>query len=222
VPQEAFLLAALAELLREERAARQSARSDEDPYSPWHRRDGWRLNSSARRVLKFRLGEAEKAIDIGYARNAYELTLEGVATLARGELVPNSGLRAELGGRRLNASVVVAGERRYVFLDGRTYALARVDPLYSGGTGSGEDGGLVAPMPGKVIALLAEPGSTVDKGVPLLILEAMKMEHTITAPAGGRLRAFRYAVGDQVKEGAELVEFEAEKENEPLSPRERG
>jgi 3-methylcrotonyl-CoA carboxylase alpha subunit len=48
----------------------------------------------------------------------------------------------------------------------------------------------------------------VDKGAPLLILEAMKMEHTIAAPAPGLLKTFRYAVGDQVAEGAELVEFE--------------
>jgi 3-methylcrotonyl-CoA carboxylase alpha subunit len=65
-------------------------------------------------------------------------------------------------------------------------------------------------MPGKVIALVATVGVRVEKGAALLILEAMKMEHTITAPAAGRLKAFCYAVGDQVGDGAELVEFEAE------------
>ena len=64
-------------------------------------------------------------------------------------------------------------------------------------------------MPGKVIALLAAAGATVDKGAPLLVLEAMKMEHTITAPSAGTVKSFRYAVGDQVADGAELVEFEA-------------
>ena len=63
-------------------------------------------------------------------------------------------------------------------------------------------------MPGKVIALLAKPGAAVDKGAPLLVLEAMKMEHTISAPRAGTVKAFRYAAGDQVAEGAELVEFE--------------
>ena len=53
-------------------------------------------------------------------------------------------------------------------------------------------------MPGKVIALLAEAGAKVDKGQPLLILEAMKMEHTITAPSDGVLKAHRFSVGDQV------------------------
>ena len=63
-------------------------------------------------------------------------------------------------------------------------------------------------MPGKVIALLAEPGTTVEKGAPLLVLEAMKMEHTISAPRKGVVKAFRFAPGDQVSDGAELVDFE--------------
>ena len=69
-------------------------------------------------------------------------------------------------------------------------------------------GGLLAPMPGKVIALIAEAGATVEKGAPLLILEAMKMEHTITAPAAGTVKGFHFAVGDQVGDGMELVDFE--------------
>ena len=64
-------------------------------------------------------------------------------------------------------------------------------------------------MPGKVIALIAATGATVEKGAPLLVLEAMKMEHTITAPSNGTIRSFHYAPGDQVDEGADLVEFEA-------------
>lgn len=65
-------------------------------------------------------------------------------------------------------------------------------------------------MPGKVVALLAQPGQKVEKGAPLLILEAMKMEHTITAPAAGTVRAFCYAAGEQVGDGAALVEFDGE------------
>ena len=75
-----------------------------------------------------------------------------------------------------------------------------------------QGGGLTAPMPGKVVALLAIPRQAVEKGTPLLILEAMKMEHTVIAPKNGVVNAFLYAAGDQVKEGAELVEFETEKQ----------
>ena len=65
-------------------------------------------------------------------------------------------------------------------------------------------------MPGKILNLIASPGAVVRRGAPLLVMEAMKMEHTINAPAEGKVVSFRYAVGDQVSEGAELVEFEAE------------
>ena len=78
--------------------------------------------------------------------------------------------------------------------------------------GTGVVGVLRGARSGKVVALLAVPGQAVEKGTPLLILEAMKMEHTVIAPKNGVVNAFLYAAGDQVKEGAELVEFEAEKQ----------
>ena len=59
-----------------------------------------------------------------------------------------------------------------------------------------------------IIDLRVKAGDTVSKGQPLLVLEAMKMEHTLTAPADGTVKTVRYAVGEQVPEGAELVEFE--------------
>ncbi len=208
-PREVFLAAALAELLREQAVAREAATGDADPHSPWHQRDGWRINSAARRALAFRAGEAEKSVDVAYAGRGFVLGLDGQATPAAGEMAPRSQLRADLGGRRINATVVVAGERRHVFLDGRAFILSAVDPLFHAGEGGGAEGGLTAPMPGKVIALIARPGDKVEKGAPLLILEAMKMEHTIAAPAAGTVKEFRYGVGDQVGDGAELVDFEA-------------
>jgi 3-methylcrotonyl-CoA carboxylase alpha subunit len=126
----------------------------------------------------------------------------------RGELGTNSTLRVEFDGLRFDATVVVAGEKRHVFLQGRAWQLARIDPLFHGGEGGGHEGGLLAPMPGKVIALIADAGAQVEKGAPLLILEAMKMEHTILAPAAGTVKSYRFTVGDQVTDGAELVEFE--------------
>ena len=76
-------------------------------------------------------------------------------------------------------------------------------------SGKNADGRLRAPMSGKVLALVAQPGVRVEKGAPLMVMEAMKMEHTIAAPAAGVVKAFGFAVGDQVTEGAELVSFEA-------------
>jgi 3-methylcrotonyl-CoA carboxylase alpha subunit len=120
-------------------------------------------------------------------------------------------LRVDLGGRRINVTVVSANEKRHVFIDGLSFIFAAIDPLFHAGSGGGAEGGLTAPMPGKVIALIAEVGARVEKGAPLLILEAMKMEHTIAAPVAGVVKAFHFNVGEQVSDGAELVEFEIQK-----------
>ncbi len=209
-PDESFILAALSELAHEAQQAERRARASSDPGSPWHGRDGWRVNSSARRSLRLRAGEIEKTLGVCYGRDGgYSLELDGRNIAARGQLGAGGLLRADIDGRRLSATVVVAGEKRHVFLDGRCHQFAAVDPLYQPGEGVGADGGLNAPMPGKVIALLAQPGQAVGRGAPLLILEAMKMEHTIAAPAAGRIGRFLFAIGDTVSEGAELLEFES-------------
>ncbi|WP_332673374.1 acetyl/propionyl/methylcrotonyl-CoA carboxylase subunit alpha [Aromatoleum sp.] len=211
-PAEVYFVAALAELLRENLRAEDESRRGSDPVSPWHVRDGWRLNSTANRALIFRLGEAQKTVQVAYRGDRYTLTVDGHPAEARGRLNAHGGMRVELDGTRMDATVISAGRMRHVFLHGRSWQFANVDPLHFSGEGGGAEGGLLAPMPGKVIALLAEAGAKVAKGAPLLILEAMKMEHTINAPAAGTVKAFRYVVGDQVGDGAELVEFEPTKD----------
>jgi 3-methylcrotonyl-CoA carboxylase alpha subunit len=205
-PEEVWLLAALAELEREQRpAAAPGARP------PWDARDGWRLNSRASRTLTLRLGETQQDVTVEYAAGGYALALAGgPRVFASGELEGHGGFRARIGERRIHAAVIAAGERRHVFFEGRAYPIVRVDPSLGAGLGDELQGLLTAPMPGKVIALLAEAGAKVEKGTPLLVLEAMKMEHTVKAPRAGTVKAFRFAPGDQVSEGMELVELEGE------------
>jgi len=68
----------------------------------------------------------------------------------------------------------------------------------------------LAPMPGVIVKLLVEAGAAVEKGQPLLIMEAMKMEHRICAPADGTVESFYFEPGDQVAGGDELLAFNAE------------
>ena len=210
-PAEAWLVAALAELIRDQQYAAAEATASNDPHSPWHARDGWRMNGAARREIKLRAGEVEKVVNAGYAGDSFTLDFEGKTTTAAGSFTGASELRVDLGGRRITATVVSANGKRHVFIDGVSFTFAAIDPLFHAGSGGGAEGGLTAPMPGKVIALVAEAGARVEKGAPLLILEAMKMEHMIAAPAAGTVRAFRFNVGEQVSDGAELVEFEPDK-----------
>ncbi|AEV25387.1 MULTISPECIES: acetyl/propionyl/methylcrotonyl-CoA carboxylase subunit alpha [Azospira] len=209
VPRDVILTATVAELLRERDLAAQQGRRSGDPWSPWNRRDGWRMNIAARRTVSFRVGETQVDVGVAYAGEDWQLTLRNDTLLVRGRLLAHDRLAVELEDRRLMASVVAVAEKRHVFLNSGTYVIERHDPLHLVEAGGAQGGGLTAPMPGKVVALLAQPGP-VAKGTPLLILEAMKMEHTITAPKQGNLKGFRYAVGEQVADGAELVDFAPE------------
>ncbi len=218
-PRNVFFVAAVAGLLREQAAALSRASHSGDPWSPWSSHDGWRLNIQSRRTLTYRSGEAVFEVAVDYEVDGWRLTLAGESVLARGRVLESGRfagqLAVELDDRRLVASVVAVNEKqeqkRYVFLHGSNYLILRDDPLHLVEAGGTHGGGLTAPMPGKVVALLAAVGQQVEKGAPLLILEAMKMEHTITAPKNGIVKAFCYAAGDQVADGAELVDFAAEK-----------
>jgi 3-methylcrotonyl-CoA carboxylase alpha subunit len=66
----------------------------------------------------------------------------------------------------------------------------------------------MAPMSGTVVAVMVKAGDKVEKGAPLIVLEAMKMEHTIAAPSAGIVAAVHFAVGDRVAEGADLVDVD--------------
>jgi len=207
VPRDALLVATVGELLWEQQAARQAAMSGGDPWSPWHARDGWRMNLTAARTISFKDGETLVDARVRYGNEQWELTIGGKAVAARGRKLDDDRFAVELDDRRLIASVVAVDDKRTVFLQGSTYLLLRDDPLHRVDAGDSHGSGLTAPMPGKIVALLAKPGQKVDKGTPLLILEAMKMEHTITAPAAGTVKSFCYAAGEQVSDGATLVEF---------------
>ncbi|MBL8392430.1 MAG: acetyl/propionyl/methylcrotonyl-CoA carboxylase subunit alpha [Candidatus Accumulibacter sp.] len=217
-PSSVFFVAAVAGLLREHAAALAKSGRSGDPWSPWSLHDGWRLNLRPRRTLSYRFAEVRYEVLVAYETDGWRLTLGCESVLARGRFLDSGQfagqLAVELDDRRLIASVIAVNEkqeqRRHVFLDGTNYVVLRDDPLHLVAAGGAHGGGLTAPMPGRIVALLAAPGQQVDKGVPLLILEAMKMEHTITAPMNGRVRAFCYAAGDQVADGATLVDFAAE------------
>jgi 3-methylcrotonyl-CoA carboxylase alpha subunit len=210
---ETLLVAALAELQRDADAAARAARLEGNEGSPWRRLDGWRLNGRAPRRIAWRSGDTLREVQAWALPQAqhWELAIDGGEPVAAGieALSAQGQITGVLGGRRVAAVVVADRETRHVFDAGHHHVLGCVDPVDGAGSGHEEEGsGLVSPMPGKVIALLAKAGDAVDKGAPLLVLEAMKMEHTISAPHAGTVKSFRFAAGDQVGEGVELVEFD--------------
>ena len=201
VPADVWMLAALSVLQDQKDAAALPAM---EPDSPWRMLDGWRLNGSSQQTITLRCGETEQPVTAEVVSDGVRLGIGEVALLAR----RTSPSQVQLGDRRLTATVVKQAEHLHVFCHGQSWTLTKVELLHGEGSDDAH-GGIHAPMPGKVIALLAAVGATVDKGTPLLVLEAMKMEHTIHAPAKGIVKAFHFSAGEQVGDGVDLVDFEA-------------
>ncbi len=205
---EVLALAALAELLAIERVAQERAAASGDPCSPWGRCDGWRLNQDNHHILVFRQGELEQAVTAHYRPGRFELELPGGRHTLTGAWQPDGSLTAWLEDAVLRANVVRSGTVLDVFFRGTRYRLELHDPALHEIETDAHGGNLAAPMPGKIIAVLVKGGAKVEKGTPLVILEAMKMEHTIVAQGRGRVTEIHYKVGEQVAEGAELLGFE--------------
>jgi 3-methylcrotonyl-CoA carboxylase alpha subunit len=198
--------AAFAELSAEERDARERARRSGDPHSPWHARDGWRLNEESHHDYVFLDGASEHTVRLRFLAGGMKIAIDGAEYALAGEAA-GSALRLRLDGRAFAATAVREGAGWHVFCDGdsrrlalRQHAIEHEDASVAGL--------LTAPMPGTIIKVMAEPGRKVVKGEPLLILEAMKMEHTIAAPADGVVKALHARPGEQVLEGAELIRLE--------------
>ena len=102
---------------------------------------------------------------------------------------------------------IVCGNGVHLFLDGEHREFRWIDPYLPVVESADTHGGLRASMPGRVLAVLVKPGDKVAKGAPLVVLEAMKMEQTVTAPMAGVVDRVLCEAGEQIREGAELLTF---------------
>jgi 3-methylcrotonyl-CoA carboxylase alpha subunit len=213
-PLAVLALAALA-LVAGERDAAPAASPAAHPADPWASTHGWRMNGSYRRRLAFgddyaaTLPAGAYALDLTYHAHGWTLDVDGTAHALA--LVSRNGSRyaIRLDGQATVGTVQREGDLLHVFCGGAHRVLAWSDPLAHAGAHEAAGGRLTAPMPGKVVAVLATQGQQVKKGEPLVIMEAMKMEHTIAAPGDGLVEDVLYQVGDQVADGAPLLVFTA-------------
>jgi 3-methylcrotonyl-CoA carboxylase alpha subunit len=175
--------------------------------SPWDRSDGWTVAGRRSRILSFRHGSERYDAVLWYTRDGLSLDYGG--NNARLQFVPrDAALDLCLGDAPERVSVAWSGRDLDLTTPRGRVALQWIDPFAGEAGETTAASRIVAPMPGTVTRILAEAGTDVQRGAPLIVLEAMKMEHTLRAPADGRLQALRCAVGDVVQEGAELAEFE--------------
>jgi 3-methylcrotonyl-CoA carboxylase alpha subunit len=211
-PDAAIALAAVALIESEkDRAAAQSAANAADP---WGQALGWRMNQTYARALSFSddyaaaLPAQAYGVHVTYRAKDWLLSAGGEQPQVL-SLMSQHGhdYSIKLGEQAVHGSVRRDGDVFHVFTHGAHYPLTYNDPMAHAGEAEAEGGRLTAPMPGKVVAVLAAKGQEVKKGDALVIMEAMKMEHTIAAPHDGVIDEILYSVGDQVADGAPLLAF---------------
>ena len=163
---------------------------DDDPHSPWASRNGWRAG-----------GKAEIELNLSCQGENLKVRAADTACLQGEELL------AEIEGTRQRLRAIRRGDTLYLQWQGELHAVTRFDPIAAAEASHAQQGGLSAPMNGSIVRVLVEPGQAVEAGAALVVLEAMKMEHSIRAPEAGTVKALYCREGEMVSEGAVLVEL---------------
>jgi 3-methylcrotonyl-CoA carboxylase alpha subunit len=203
VPGDFELCAAVAAILGEEQKAVHG-----ETHSPW-RTFGWMPVGRRTRVFSFRQGQAaEHKVTLQYGNGPSALSVGDRGFVFASSPTGDGGFDMTLDGVKSHVVADIEGHELYLRTQNGRFEVHWVDP-FGGETEEqvGEDK-IVAPLPGTVVALLAEVGATLEKGAPILTLEVMKMEQTLRAPYAGVLKTIKCKVGDIVGEGVELAEVE--------------
>ncbi|HKF73616.1 MAG TPA: biotin/lipoyl-containing protein, partial [Stellaceae bacterium] len=209
-PAEALAAASLIRVLSRARESRDIAAASGDPHSPWQTRDGWRLNGATYQDLCWHDGTGERTVRVHYRGGGHRLEIGNDVVDAMAHREDGGDLVMTLDGVVHRAALLATSDPTVIQLEGIEHRLSFIDPLQPKTELDATGGRLTAPMPGKIIEVTARPGQRVRRGEPLLVLEAMKMEHTIVAPADGIIDGVHFAAGDLVEEGAALIAFSAD------------
>ncbi|WP_299478964.1 acetyl/propionyl/methylcrotonyl-CoA carboxylase subunit alpha [uncultured Roseibium sp.] len=197
VPEDAVALAALAALGLTKPA------SGNDPFETLA---GWRIWSASRQFALLDIGSDRRDVEVralGSRRFEVHLTEgERIFTVVK---VDGNAITYDCEGHRASAVVVCSGDGLTVFQNGHAFSIGLPDMLGSDDDAAGTGDQVIAPMPGLVKVLSAGNGDTVSKDQPLVILEAMKMEHTLKAPRDGMIGEVFVAEGEQVTDGTVLL-----------------
>jgi 3-methylcrotonyl-CoA carboxylase alpha subunit len=167
----------------------------DDPSSPWADSNGFRAGLPSEITLHLSCEGQDRALTLGNI-NAQSARLKGEQLLT------------EHDGVRRQHRAIRQGERVYLQWDGELRRIEAYDPIGAVEASHSHQGGLTAPMNGSIVRVLVEAGQTVEAGAQLVVLEAMKMEHSIRAPHAGVIKALYCQEGEMVSEGSALVELE--------------
>ncbi|MEM8500321.1 MAG: acetyl/propionyl/methylcrotonyl-CoA carboxylase subunit alpha [Pseudomonadota bacterium] len=202
-------LAALYLNLRAQQQLEKARRQSNDANSPWFNSQRWRHHRPAKREYRISLGGDEHAVAItSHSEARYRVALNHSSFNVSGDLQDDL-LHASIDGRIVKLAVVQHNNETTLFLEEGVHCFSVITADLGVGEDSAGGDGLRAPMNGTMISLLVDEGAQVDAGDSLLVMEAMKMEHTIRAPSAGTVKQFYFKPGELVDGGAELLDFEA-------------
>lgn len=172
---------------------------------PWDVTDSFRLNGEGEQEVLLRVSGVDTMVHAALpGGNDFRLRFDDQTMIVRG--VANG---ISIDGVIQRARVVRCGDELTVIRNGRGHMFVLVDPLLPPGALAAGDDRVVAPIPARVTHVLVRTGDSVSKGAVLIVMEAMKMEITLTAPREGTIETIRYSIGDMVEEGEELIHFAA-------------
>ncbi len=178
-----------------------------DPTSPFNRQNSFRLNSQFAQPYELTHAENNHAVTVLERDDDFLVNVDGAEYQVKGDLNGDQ-LSATLNGHKFSVAAFQYGDDITLFHDGLQFECQRHIEIHDA-SDSGHQGSLAAPMTGTVVAVLKETGSVVEAGEGLIVIEAMKMEQTITAPFAGRVSEVYFKPGDQVDDGVELLALEA-------------
>ncbi len=177
--------------------------------TPWHRRDGWRPAGRGRAYFTMTVGGTPVDLAVAFADDGYRVTVADEVVAVRVLSSDDATLCVALDGETVAAPIQRDGRHCWVGIDGQTFHVDLFADIEAGVASSATDGTLRAPLPGTVIAVHGAAGDAVAGGDPLVVMEAMKMEHTLRAPFPGVVATLAVAAGDQVALGDVLAVVEA-------------
>ncbi|MDN5842624.1 MAG: 3-methylcrotonyl-CoA carboxylase, partial [Alcaligenaceae bacterium] len=176
---------------------------------PWAHADGWRVGSTYTRDIPLADAAGTHTLRLTRDESDWRLAVDDAQAQTLNWSAQGASpaeVHVRLGDSDLYGSVFIRQRQIDLFADGERYTLSWEDPIaLAEGQGDERRGGLSAPMPGKILSIAVKAGDTIHQGDALLVMEAMKMEHTIHAPADGVIDEVFFTVGDQVTEGAALI-----------------
>jgi 3-methylcrotonyl-CoA carboxylase alpha subunit len=203
------LLAQLCALYLNLKLPQQPPKNSHDPHSPWQSSEGWRANSENINSFGLIFAELAFAVTIENNTSQYTITTNTVSAVASATLAGNE-LTACVNGHNVKATVFKSGTDIYIYTADYHSRLELILPDLGTDNLTADGGALTAPMPGTIVELLVATDQVVQAGDALLVMEAMKMEHTISAPSSGKVAEFFYQAGDFVNNNAVLLDFNAE------------